>query len=30
VKTIIVVELPKQRSFMHLDTVFTFTSRTSA
>ena len=27
VKTIIVVELPKQRSFMHLDTVFTFTSR---
>jgi arginine deiminase len=26
VKTIIVVELPKQRSFMHLDTVFTFTS----
>ena len=26
-KTIIVVELPKQRSFMHLDTVFTFTSR---
>ncbi len=27
VKTIVVVELPKQRSFMHLDTVFTFTSR---
>jgi arginine deiminase len=27
VRTIIVVELPKQRSFMHLDTVFTFTSR---
>jgi len=27
VKTIIVVELPKQRSFMHLDTVFTFVSR---
>jgi len=27
VKTIIVVELPKQRSFMHLDTVFTFISR---
>jgi len=27
VKTVIVVELPKQRSFMHLDTVFTFTSR---
>jgi len=27
VKTIIIVELPKQRSFMHLDTVFTFTSR---
>src|SRR5262245_6270479 len=27
VKNIIVVELPKQRSFMHLDTVFTFTSR---
>ena len=26
-KTIIVVELPQQRSFMHLDTVFTFTSR---
>ena len=26
-KTIIAVELPKQRSFMHLDTVFTFTSR---
>jgi arginine deiminase len=26
-KTIFVVELPKQRSFMHLDTVFTFTSR---
>ena len=27
VKTIIAVELPRQRSFMHLDTVFTFTSR---
>jgi arginine deiminase len=27
VRTIIVVEMPKQRSFMHLDTVFTFTSR---
>ena len=27
VREIIVVELPKQRSFMHLDTVFTFTSR---
>ena len=27
VKTIIVVELPKQRSFMHLDTVFTFISK---
>ena len=26
IKTIIVVELPRQRSFMHLDTVFTFTS----
>ena len=26
VKTVIVVELPKQRSFMHLDTVFTITS----
>jgi len=26
VSTVIVVELPKQRSFMHLDTVFTFTS----
>ena len=26
VKAVIVVELPKQRSFMHLDTVFTFTS----
>jgi arginine deiminase len=26
-RTIIVVELPKQRSFMHLDTVFTITSR---
>ncbi|HEY6893852.1 MAG TPA: arginine deiminase family protein, partial [Rhodanobacteraceae bacterium] len=25
VKTVVVVELPKQRSFMHLDTVFTFT-----
>ena len=28
IETIIVVELPRQRSFMHLDTVFTFTSRT--
>src|SRR5207248_1811821 len=28
VKTILVVDLPRQRSFMHLDTVFTFTSRT--
>ncbi len=28
VTTMIVVEMPKQRSFMHLDTVFTFTSRT--
>ena len=27
VRTIIVVELPKQRSFMHLDTVFTITNR---
>jgi arginine deiminase len=27
VKSIIVVELPKQRSFMHLDTVFTFISK---
>jgi arginine deiminase len=27
VQTMIVVEMPKQRSFMHLDTVFTFTSR---
>jgi arginine deiminase len=27
VKTMVVVELPRQRSFMHLDTVFTFTSR---
>jgi arginine deiminase len=27
VQTVIVVEMPKQRSFMHLDTVFTFTSR---
>ncbi|HSP35935.1 MAG TPA: arginine deiminase family protein [Thermoanaerobaculia bacterium] len=27
VRTVIVVELPQQRSFMHLDTVFTFTSR---
>ena len=27
VKTIIVVEMPKQRSFMHLDTVFTFINR---
>jgi arginine deiminase len=27
VRTIIAVELPKQRSFMHLDTVFTFISR---
>lgn len=27
IKSIIVVELPKQRSFMHLDTVFTFISR---
>ena len=26
VKTVVVVELPKQRSFMHLDTVFTFTN----
>ena len=28
IETMIVVELPRQRSFMHLDTVFTFTSRT--
>src|SRR5437588_1728669 len=27
IRTIIAVELPKQRSFMHLDTVFTFISR---
>jgi arginine deiminase len=27
VKTMIVVELPKRRSFMHLDTVFTFSDR---
>ncbi len=27
VRTALIVELPKQRSFMHLDTVFTFTSR---
>ncbi|HJW94231.1 MAG TPA: arginine deiminase family protein [Thermoanaerobaculia bacterium] len=27
VRTIIVVELPKKRSFMHLDTVFTITNR---
>lgn len=27
VETMIIVEMPKQRSFMHLDTVFTFTSR---
>jgi arginine deiminase len=27
VRTIVAVELPKQRSFMHLDTVFTFISR---
>jgi arginine deiminase len=27
VKTVIAVELPRQRSFMHLDTVFTFVSR---
>ena len=26
VQTMIIVELPRQRSFMHLDTVFTFTS----
>lgn len=26
-KTVIVVDMPKQRSFMHLDTVFTFTSQ---
>ena len=27
VRTVLIVELPRQRSFMHLDTVFTFTSR---
>ncbi len=27
ITSMIIVELPKQRSFMHLDTVFTFTSR---
>jgi arginine deiminase len=27
VRTVVVVELPRQRSFMHLDTVFTFTSK---
>ena len=27
IKSIIVVEMPKQRSFMHLDTVFTFINR---
>ncbi|HSP17584.1 MAG TPA: arginine deiminase family protein [Thermoanaerobaculia bacterium] len=27
IRTVIIVEMPKQRSFMHLDTVFTFTSR---
>lgn len=27
VKTVIIVEMPKQRSFMHLDTVFTFINR---
>src|SRR5207247_4092390 len=27
VRTVLIVELPKQRSFMHLDTVFTFTNR---
>lgn len=27
VRTVVIVELPKARSFMHLDTVFTFTSR---
>jgi arginine deiminase len=27
VRTVIVVEMPKQRSFMHLDTVFTFINR---
>ena len=27
IRTVLIVELPKQRSFMHLDTVFTFTSR---
>lgn len=27
VRTMIIVEMPKQRSFMHLDTVFTFISR---
>ncbi|HEX8154918.1 MAG TPA: arginine deiminase family protein, partial [Thermoanaerobaculia bacterium] len=27
IETVIVVEMPKQRSFMHLDTVFTFINR---
>jgi arginine deiminase len=27
IRTVIIVEMPKARSFMHLDTVFTFTSR---
>ncbi|HYM59596.1 MAG TPA: arginine deiminase family protein [Thermoanaerobaculia bacterium] len=27
IKTVIVVDMPKQRSFMHLDTIFTFISR---
>jgi arginine deiminase len=27
VRTVVIVEMPKARSFMHLDTVFTFTSR---
>lgn len=27
VKTVIIVEVPRQRSFMHLDTIFTFISR---
>jgi arginine deiminase len=27
VKTVIVVDMPRQRSFMHLDTIFTFISR---
>lgn len=27
VKTVIIVEIPRQRSFMHLDTIFTFISR---